>query len=70
MCPTLGTLIDLLVRRPDEARRRLQGWRRGAQGSGVGRSRVWLQRYCASTFRFCPGLDAVDVISLRAGSAG
>jgi hypothetical protein len=39
MHPTLGTLIGLLVRRLDDARRRLQGWQRGAQGSGVGRSR-------------------------------
>jgi hypothetical protein len=40
MHPTLGTLIGLPVRRLDDARRRLRGWRRGAQGSGVGRSRA------------------------------
>jgi hypothetical protein len=40
MHPALSTLIGLLVHRLDDARPRRQGWRRGAQGSGVGRSRA------------------------------
>ena len=40
MRPTLDTLIGLLVRHLDDARRRLQGWRSGAQGSGVDRGSI------------------------------
>ena len=37
MRPSLEVQTGLLLRRLDDARRRLQGWPRGVRGSGVGR---------------------------------